>query len=176
MRTLEQCKAEVFRRSEEIIRKRKVVRRCVIAACLPLCLFVGMWSVLILPAMMPASADNAAEFAPPMEMAEDSEKTALDINSGGIGKPVSATVAVSGVEYSLSPEDTAAALVILQDLEYNPAKVCKCLPQFRIKTQEASYGIHLSEGYVRCDAGQASLTQEQIEILREIYQRTVPEN
>lgn len=61
MRTLEQCKAEVFRRSEEKIRKRKIVRSCVLAACVPVVLCVGMWSVLILPAMMPASmADMAA--------------------------------------------------------------------------------------------------------------------
>lgn len=61
MRTLDQCKAEVFRRSEERIRKRKIARRYLLAACIPVVLCVGMWSVMILPAMMPASmADMAA--------------------------------------------------------------------------------------------------------------------
>ena len=61
MRTLDQCKAEVFRRSKERIRKRNIIRSCVLAACIPVVLCVGMWSVLILPAMMPASmADMAA--------------------------------------------------------------------------------------------------------------------
>lgn len=175
MRTMEQCKAEVFRRSEEIIRKRKVVRRCVIAACLPLCLFVGMWSVLILPAMMPAKAENAADFAPPMEMVQDSI-THYENPTAGATKPVTASIAVTGAKYFLSAEDAATVLEILKGLEYNPAKLCKCLPQFRVVTQTEDYGVHLSEGYARCDAGQAKLTQEQIDIIREIYGRTVPEN
>lgn len=175
MRTMEQCKAEVFRRGEEIIRRRKVVRRCVIAACLPLCLFVGMWSVWILPAMMPAKAENAADFTPPMEMVQDSI-THYENPTAGATKPVTATLAVNGEKYSLSAEDTAAVQEILKGLEYNPVKVCKCLPQFRVVTQTEDYGVHLSEGYARCDAGQASLTQEQVEIIREIYRRTVPEN
>ena len=32
------------------------------------------------------------------------------------------------------------------------------------------YGINLAEGYARCDKGQADLTKEQIETIREIIQ------
>ena len=41
MRSLEECKAEIFRRSEEKIKKRKQQRTRILAVCLPLCLCVG---------------------------------------------------------------------------------------------------------------------------------------
>ena len=167
MRTLEQCKAEVFRRSEEKIRKRKVVRRCVIAACLPLCLFMSFWAVMILPAMMPASADNAEKNGSPMELYDDTEKEF----------PTStATVAVviAGETHPVAGEDAFTAAAFLPELEYSPAKVCKCLPQFRVITDSGDYGIHLGEGYARCDRGQAKLTPEQITILQNLLYDAEP--
>ena len=41
MRSLEECKAEIFRRSEEKIKKQKQQRTRILAVCLPLCLCVG---------------------------------------------------------------------------------------------------------------------------------------
>lgn len=41
MRSLEECKVEIFRRSEEKIKKRKQQRTRILAICLPLCLCVG---------------------------------------------------------------------------------------------------------------------------------------
>lgn len=168
MRTLEQCKAEVFRRSEEKIRKRKVVRRYVIAACLPLCLFVSFWAVMILPAMMPAkSADSTAENASPMELYDDTEKE-ISTSTAAV------TVVVAGESHLVSGEDAFAAAAFLSKLEYSPAKVCKCLPQFRVITDSGDYGIHLGEGYARCDRGQAKLTQEQITILQSLLYDAEP--
>lgn len=46
MRTLEQCKAEVFCRSKKRIEKRRKIRNRVLALCIPLCLCAAM---LILP-------------------------------------------------------------------------------------------------------------------------------
>ena len=174
MRTLDECKAEVFRRSEKIIKQRKVVRRCVIAACVPVCLVIGVWATMILPAMMPASAENDAMADSAMiESATILEYPEKHIETTPTGKSV--TVVVEGVGYSVSGEDAIAAAEFLQELEYNPAKVCKCLPQFRVVTQDGSYGIHLNEGYARCEEGQASLTQEQIDILRALVLSAVPD-
>ena len=172
MRTLDECKAEVFRRSEKIIKQRKVVRRCVIAACVPLALVLSVCLAMMVPAMMPASAEN--EMAEPPAMLDAAEKyTESAIHTAPTEESV--TVVVEGVGYSVSGEDAIAAMEILQELEYNPARVCKCLPQFRVVTQDGSYGIHLNEGYARGEEGQASLTQEQIDILRALVLSAVPD-
>ena len=62
MREINECTAEVFRRSEKRIKERKRNRNRILALCIPLCLIVTVWSVMILPAMLPASKsnDNAA--------------------------------------------------------------------------------------------------------------------
>ena len=61
MREINECTAEVFRRSEKRIKERKRNRNRILAFCVPLCLIVTVWSIMILPAMMPASkSDNSA--------------------------------------------------------------------------------------------------------------------
>ncbi len=58
---------------------------------------------------------------------------------------------------------------ILANLDYKKEKICKCLPQYRIDTEfGTNYGINIAEGFVRCDKGQAELTQNQIDELKEI--------
>ncbi len=68
MRTINECKAEVFRRMETGIKERKRKRNCFIAACAPLCICGMVFTVMMLPNMLPIheSYDNAAT-----EMAED---------------------------------------------------------------------------------------------------------
>lgn len=58
MRSLEECKAEIFRRSEEKIKKKKRNRGRILALGIPLCLIAVLWSVLILPAMLPAKSED----------------------------------------------------------------------------------------------------------------------
>ena len=61
MREINECTVEVFRRSEKRIKERKRNRNRILALCIPLCLIVTVWSVMILPAMLPASkSDNSA--------------------------------------------------------------------------------------------------------------------
>ncbi len=58
---------------------------------------------------------------------------------------------------------------ILANLDYDKEKICKCLPQYRVDTEfGTNYGINITEGFVRCDKGQAELTQIQIDKLKEI--------
>ena len=58
MRNFEERKAEVFRRSEKRIKERKRNRIRILALCIPLCLVITVWSIMILPAMLPANKSN----------------------------------------------------------------------------------------------------------------------
>ena len=60
MRELNECTAEVFRRSDNRIKERRRKFNRVLALCVPLCLILTIFSVAILPAMMPAGSDKAA--------------------------------------------------------------------------------------------------------------------
>lgn len=59
MRELNECKAEILRRSESEIKKRKQRRKTILSWCIPLCLVLSLWSVFFLPAMLPAGSDMA---------------------------------------------------------------------------------------------------------------------
>ena len=59
MRELNECKAEVFRRSDNRIKERRRKFNRVLALCVPLCLILTIFSITILPAMMPAGKDMA---------------------------------------------------------------------------------------------------------------------
>jgi len=60
MRELNECKAEVFRRSDNRIKERRRKFNRVLALCVPLCLILTIFSITILPAMMPAGKDMAS--------------------------------------------------------------------------------------------------------------------
>ena len=50
--------------------------------------------------------------------------------------------------------------------------VCRCLPEYSVDTEFGTgYGVNLTAGYVRHDGGQADLTEEQTELIREILER-----
>ena len=66
MRNLDECKSEIFRLGDEKIKKRKKRRIRVISVCVPLCLCLVVWSVVILPAMLPASMMDGNENETPM--------------------------------------------------------------------------------------------------------------
>ena len=55
MRDLKECKAEVFRRSENRIKARKKLRNRVLSLCIPACLVIG--ALLILP-RLPSQQKN----------------------------------------------------------------------------------------------------------------------
>ena len=59
MRELNECKAEVFRRSDNRIKERRRKFNRVLTLCVPLCLILTIFSITILPAMMPDGKDMA---------------------------------------------------------------------------------------------------------------------
>ena len=60
MRNLEDCKAEVFRRSEERIKERKRKRNRVLACCIPLCILLVAGGLYIRPLLEPV--DESAKW------------------------------------------------------------------------------------------------------------------
>lgn len=72
-------------------------------------------------------------------------------------------------------DDSVALTDLLRYLDYS-GDMCKCLPEYSVKTEfsEEAYGVSLSGGYARHDGGQAELTQEQIELIQGILDRNLP--
>lgn len=74
-----------------------------------------------------------------------------------------------GKSCSLMPGNSVYLTDVLHNLDYDKKKLCKCLPEYTVDTEFGlGYGINLTEGYARYDNGQAELTQEQIDKIKEI--------
>jgi hypothetical protein len=58
MRNLDECRAEVFRRSEEIVEKRRKRRKMVLSCCVPMVLCLAVLVVLMLPGKMDYAPSN----------------------------------------------------------------------------------------------------------------------
>ena len=79
------------------------------------------------------------------------------------------TIILDEKEYSFMGSDSVNLTDILINLKYDPMRICRRTPEFTVKTEFGEpYGVNLSQGYARCEEGQADLTEEQIEKIREI--------
>lgn len=98
-------------------------------------------------------------------------QTVADPVSGYCGNTVT-KVTLDGEEYSFWGGDSVTLTDIVINLAYDPESVCRCLPEFTVDTEFGDgYGVNLTESYVRCEAGQAALTAEQAETIRDILER-----
>lgn len=91
-------------------------------------------------------------------------------NCGG----VTVTEAAGGAEPQtfLCIGDAAADLTaLLEGLSYDGG-VCKCLPEYTAETSGGSYGVNLTERYVRLEDRQAALTEAQTALLTELFARS----
>lgn len=190
MRSLDEYKVEIFHRSEIKISQRKKNRNRILAVCIPLCLCIGIGAAGVISGGFDAKSENMA--AAPESIYKNGSSTYLheeavgeDVQTSAVesprplsgitgqdpsGDPATGqqVITLNGTAYAIGAEyDTLKD--ILQNLEYDPHKVCRCLPQYRLNAEFGSYGIHLTEGYARCDVGQASLTAEQRQIIRQIF-------
>ena len=81
------------------------------------------------------------------------------------------TVYLNGQSYGFMGGNSVTLTDILVNLDYDPMKVCRCLPEFTVDTEFGlGYGINLTAGYARCDKGQANLTTEQVMQVRQILE------
>ena len=82
------------------------------------------------------------------------------------------TVYLEKMNFTLAGSDSVTITDILANLDYDPDAVCRCVAEFTVDTELLS-GIHvnLTQGFARCEKGQAALTEEQAQSLREIIDR-----
>ena len=94
MREINECTAEVFRRSEKRIKECKRNRNRILAFCIPLCLIVTVWSIMILPAMMPASKsdNNAGEGMDIMGSVDGTDASFVRVEIMSIGTATQSTI------------------------------------------------------------------------------------
>lgn len=99
--------------------------------------------------------------------AEDPQ-TVEDPYSGYCGNTMT-TITLDGKEYTFEGSDSVYLTDLLLNLDYDPMRVCRCTPEFEVTTEFGGpYGVNLSQGYARCEVGQADLTVEQVELIQEI--------
>lgn len=121
------------------------------------------------------AAEGSAHYAfyvagvPHKHTAAQESQTVEDPVSGYCGNTVT-VIRINGEEYSFMGTDSVTLTDILINLSYDPELVCKCVPDFSVDTEFGTgYGISLS-GYARCGEGQAELTEEQLQQIRQILE------
>lgn len=102
MRTFEERRAEVFRRSDKRIRERRAAHRRLAAILVPIGVLAAVWGVTALPAMLPAGADGGDP--------EGNLETFDGAVNGSVGV-VSVRVTSSAEDAAAPPEITDAARV-----------------------------------------------------------------
>lgn len=132
----------------------------------------AMDSVTLAPTGEPESAEMPAEDMPDgdhrhiftdSELAKDSTAAI-----GGCGNTVT-TIYIDGEAFSFGGSDSIKISRILNRLDYDPNAVCRCTAQFTVDTEMITgIEVNLSEGFARCELGQASLTKEQAETIQDI--------
>lgn len=107
--------------------------------------------------------------APHSHSAAEEAQTVSDPISGYCGNTQTTIYFDGSASYSFMYENSVTVTDILANLDYDPDKVCRCLPEYTVDTEFGSgYGINLTESYARCEKGQADLTQEQVQQLQSI--------
>ncbi|HBK26687.1 MAG TPA: hypothetical protein DDY90_08265 [Clostridiales bacterium] len=182
-------------------KKRQVhwQRWAAMAACLAVMLLAGtMFSYFF--GHMGSSKTSAAVDKAPMSIAEAAgqKNAAPDLGSaeeaapadGGhthapAGEPevtggtekgysgsTSVTVTLDKGVHTISGSDADTLTDILEHLDYSSDDICSCSAEFLVETEVGTeYGVNLTEYFARCNAGQAALTQTQVDAIGEIIDR-----
>lgn len=81
------------------------------------------------------------------------------------------TLYIQNQPHTLMYDHAVILTDLLVNLNYDPMAVCRCMAEYKIDTELGkAYQINLTQGFVRCEKGQAALTQEQIDMIAEIIQ------
>lgn len=79
------------------------------------------------------------------------------------------TIFVDGEEYTIGGSDSVTLTDILINLVYDPDEVCRCVAEFTVDTEMlAGIEVNLTEGFARCEQGQAALTEEEAKTIQTI--------
>ena len=165
-------------------------RYAAMAACFGIIAFSSLWCVshLRMGSSEAASYDMAiapmAAQAPEMGTPAEADtgdllraQTTMETNlpASGSAKIEDAsqpalTVYRDGTACPLNPADQETLWIMFNSLSYDPQAICNCIAPITIAVEgEIQYEVNLEEGYVRCAQGQASLTQEQLDILTAFF-------
>lgn len=91
-----------------------------------------------------------------------------DVPSGYCGNMLT-TVYLDEMNFTLAGSYSVTITDILINLNYDPNEVCRCLAEFTVDTEMLpGIEVNLTEGFARCEKGQAALTESQTEAIREI--------
>lgn len=108
--------------------------------------------------------------APAESFAEDEQAS-----TGATCGNTTATLYYGEHVYPLSGSSAVTVTNILYHLHYDPAMLCSCLPEITIDTELGTgYAISLTDHFVRHDGGQAALTIEQAEVLKQAIEDSLP--
>lgn len=103
MRTFEERKAEILRRSEKKVRERRIARRRLAAILVPFGVLVAVWGVTALPAMMPAGADIGNQ-----EMFDGATEDVIGSGNGSVNAVVAVRI-TSSAESATHPREITDA-------------------------------------------------------------------
>lgn len=122
------------------------------------------------PAQDSAADEKAAEEELYIDHAHRfAEETETSKAANGYCGNMMTTVYLNGTEYSFAGSDSVAITDILLNLPYDPNAVCRCMAEFTVDTELLTgIEVNLTEGFARCEKGQAALTEKQAEIIQEI--------
>lgn len=102
--------------------------------------------------------------------ADDATKNSTAATGGAYCGNTKTTVHIGGETFDLWGSDSIAITRILDNLDYDPNKVCRCIAPITVDTEMISgIQVHLGEAFARCEQGQADLTEDQADTLREIF-------
>jgi len=80
------------------------------------------------------------------------------------------TIRSNGSSYTFCYDKSVTLTNIVINLDYDPGKTCRCMAEFSVDTEFGTdYQVNLTQGFVRCDKGQAELTQAQIDEIAAIF-------
>ena len=105
MRDLNECQAEVFRRSEKRIKERKARRNHILMACIPLVLCLTIFGAFLLPRVTPDGASDPADTRPV------TDEISNPMQSPSLTCPI-ASITVSGNGFSRSYSEAEDFLLI----------------------------------------------------------------
>lgn len=81
------------------------------------------------------------------------------------------TLYIGDASYTFMYGNSVTLTDMLIRLDYRQNKVCRCMAEYRIDTEfECGYEINLTQGFARCEKGQADLTKEQIDVIARIIE------
>lgn len=113
----------------------------------------------------PAEADNIVPHDPVGYCGNTITKVSSESRMGG-----------EDWEISFWGDDSVTLTDLLLHLDYS-GDICRCLPEYYVDTEfsEEAYGVNLSDSYARHGGGQVKLTEAQVELIRDILDRNLPD-